>query len=107
MTALSGPIKQAAPQLTAVRHASAEEYAALVSRCTNSLRQRKHLLGCRDRFVRHYPDLRQWFQAPLSERVGRLHGEPRAKPTCLVCYQARRYLSFWPCAAMPGSIGNG
>jgi len=44
--------------------------------------------------VRRYPDLGDWFRAPLAERVGRLYGEEREQPTCRVSYEARPYLMF-------------
>jgi integrase len=75
-------------------HASAEAYATYIRGYTQNARQIKHLLGFRARFVQRYPDLGDWFAAPLAERVGRLYGEERKQPTCRVSYEARPYLMF-------------
>src|SRR2546427_3180967 len=80
--------------LPACQHARAEVYAIYIRGYTDNTRQLRHLLGFRARFVRRYPDLRDWFQAPLAERVGRLYGEEREQPTCRVSYEARPYLMF-------------
>jgi hypothetical protein len=48
----------------------------------------------RDQFVRRYPDLLEWFRAPLTERVGRLYGEPTTAVTNPTSYWARPYLYF-------------
>lgn len=80
--------------LPSCQHASAEEYTRFIQASTESLRQRRHLLGFRSRFVRSYPDLHLWFQKPLAERVGRLSGEDRNDPSYRVSYEARRYLLY-------------
>jgi integrase len=53
------------------------------------------LLAARRRFVERYPDLEDWFAAPLAVRVGRL-GRRRAGAivTDLRSYQARPYILF-------------
>src|SRR5260370_3510604 len=76
------------------QHASGEEYTQFIQESTESIRQRRHLLGFRSRFVRSYPDLHLWFQKPLAERVGRLYGEDRDDPSYRVSYEARRYLMY-------------
>ena len=76
------------------QHASGEEYTRFIQASTENLRQRRHLLGFRSRFVRSYPDLHLWFQRPLAERVGRLSGEDRDDPSYRVSYEARRYLLY-------------
>src|SRR5260221_11432506 len=86
--------QQSAQPLPSCQHASAEAYARYIRGYTDNARQIKHLLGFRARFVRRYPDLGNWFQAPLAERVGRLYGEERKQPTCRVSYEARPYLMF-------------
>src|SRR5437870_4261903 len=75
-------------------HASAEAYATYIRGYTQNARQIRHLLGFRARFVQRYPDLGDWFAAPLAERVGRLYGEEREQPTCRVSYEGRPYLMF-------------
>jgi integrase len=91
MTALSVPLP--VPDRWP-RHASLEEYRAFVAGYCGNARQIRHLMGCYGRFVRRYPDLADWFNAPLSERVGQLHGETGAACTCLASYKARGYLLF-------------
>ena len=39
--------------------------------------------------MQRYPDLSDWFAAPLTERVGRLHGEGPYQATCRVSYQGK------------------
>jgi hypothetical protein len=53
-----------------LRHATAEDYRAFVMR-RGDIRSGSTLLRAYRRFVRHYPDLGEWFGAPLAERVGR------------------------------------
>ncbi len=76
------------------RHASVEEYTAFLQKCQIEGRHRKELLHFREQFEQCYPDLRDWFKAPLPERVGRLHGENAFQVKYQVSYQARRYLMF-------------
>jgi hypothetical protein len=54
----------------ALRHATAEEYRAFVMR-RGYIHSGSNLLRAYRRFVRHHPDLGEWFSAPLAERVGR------------------------------------
>ena len=61
--------QQNAQPLSSGQHASAEAYTRYIRGYTENARQIKHLLGFRARFVRRYPDLRDWFQAPLAERL--------------------------------------
>ena len=91
MTAVRSLSGQPVP---ACQHARAEAYTTYIRGYTDNARQLRHLLGFRARFVRRYPDLRDWFQASLAERVGRLYGEEREQPTCRVSYEARPYLMF-------------
>ncbi len=86
--------QQSAQPLPFCQHARAEAYARYIRGYTENARQIKHLLGFRARFVRRYPDLGDWFRAPLAERVGRLYDEEREQPTCRVSYEARPYLMF-------------
>lgn len=75
------------------RHASAEEYTAFLQErnCASTARQftKRYL-----RFVRLYPDLQTWFDAPLAQRVGRLYGETREGASYPVSGLVRPYLTF-------------
>jgi hypothetical protein len=51
------------------QHVTSEEYSAF-TRQRPTIRSGSNLLKAYRRFIRHYPDLDQWFQAPLAERVG-------------------------------------
>jgi integrase len=75
-------------------HASVEEYAAFVHSYATSRGSANGFLLARQRFVRQYPDLADWFAAPLADRVGRLHLKGRKQITNPVCYHARPYLYF-------------
>ena len=76
------------------QHASAEEFKTFVHSCLSSRDYRRTLMLVRERFVESYPDLNDWFSAPLAERVGRLWGEPYTEPSYPVSYRARPYLFF-------------
>ncbi len=76
------------------QHASEEEYTSFVQSYTNSERYRQDLLDARAKFVRSYPDLRDWFRVPLTERIGsseerKLHPARQVRESCLC-----RYLLF-------------
>ncbi len=45
-------------------------------------------------FRRQWPNLAEWFVAPLTERVGRLPGEQFRRPSYPVSFLARPYLMF-------------
>ncbi len=76
------------------RHAPEEEYAEF-RRSQPAIRgATPGFLYDRRKFVRRYPDLEDWFAAPLPERVGRLHGEPWGKPSFPASYFARSYLFY-------------
>jgi integrase len=83
------------------QHASVEDYLRGIQGGYPDRRHIQHLLRFREQFVQRYPDLRGWFDAPLAERVGRLHGEDPYQATCRVSYKARPYLIF---LALYGSI---
>lgn len=76
------------------QHASVEEYAAFVQAYTPRQSCRNHLLRFRKQFVRCYPQLLDWFQAPLPERIGRLYGEKWNTRHNQVSFHARPYLTF-------------
>ncbi len=75
-------------------HASEEEYAQFIGSYRYTLRSCHYYLLERARFVRAYPNLHNWFSAPLPERVGRLYGEGFHTPSSRVNYKARPYLYF-------------
>jgi len=79
-------------------HASAGEWEAFVQEYAANKEYRWELLRFRRQFVERYPDLQDWFRAPLVERVGRTHEERqqrvRHNALCKVSYQARPYLVF-------------
>lgn len=99
-----GTPRDAPPHRFVPRHASEEEYRAfLESHAAGASRKVvRDKLGTRRRFVRVYPDLEDWFRAPLAERLGRVfsRGEDgrvnyfRDRITSEVCFWARPYLFF-------------
>ncbi len=78
------------------QHATADEFAALVTAVTDDRSYLRVKLQHRQAFVDRYPDLQEWFAEPLTHRVGRVLGEdPRHGPvTDPISYNARQYLSF-------------
>jgi len=76
------------------KHASAGEYADFVHSYMANEDSRRWAIGRRERFVRRYPDLREWFRAPLTERVGRLYEESTCNVIHPTSYWARSYLHF-------------
>lgn len=81
-----------------MHHASAEEWGTFVGKYATNKEYRWELLRFRRQLVEHYPDLQDWFSAPLIERVGRTYEERqqrvRHNALCKVSYQARPYLVF-------------
>lgn len=79
-------------------HASAEEWETFVRAYAEHQDYQWELLGFRRQFVERYPDLNDWFAAPLVERVGRTVDQRKAgtrhNALCKVSYQARPYLVF-------------
>lgn len=84
-------------------HASEEEYAEFLRTHTASWHSAKTYLLARKHFVEKYPDLEDWFAAPMAARVGRLgerwrrgrmEGCCEEEITCPASYRARPYLSF-------------
>jgi integrase len=57
------------------QHATAEAYAAFLREYLGETRSVPFYLRMREQFLLAYPDLRTWFEAPLTERIGRLYGE--------------------------------
>src|SRR5689334_1293656 len=88
----------AAQLISTVEHAS-EEYLSFIRQMyATPVRYRDRLLLRHKRFVQQYPDLRDWFTAPLTERVGKLYREDRREERGtvdnVVSYEARHYLFF-------------
>jgi integrase len=75
-------------------HASPEEYATYLQTFSTTNSRYPDELQRAKRFIRRYPDLKQWFAAPLAERVGRLSGEAENQVYDRVNYNARRYVLF-------------
>lgn len=75
-------------------HASEAEYMTFVERYYQNGDTRTFCQANRDRFVRRYPDVADWFAAPLEERIGRRHGMPQRQYTNRVSYEARQYLFY-------------
>lgn len=75
-------------------HASAEEYAAFLRHDGCAEATVETMVLARNRFVRRYPDIEDWFSAPLKERVGRLHGETQRGPSDPLNLEAKPYLCF-------------
>ncbi len=82
-------------------HASAEEYKTFVYAFTHNEGEREHLLSHRRCFVRYYPDLQEWFQAPLAERIGSPNKQGSERAKYQANFYARRYLIF---LALPGYL---
>lgn len=76
------------------RHCEQETYAHFLKSWGFSFGHRLKRLRCRRCFVERWPDLEDWFHAPLPERVGRCHGESQHSLTCQVSYDARSYILF-------------
>ena len=80
-------------------HASAQEWETFVRRFATSKKYQQALLLYRRQFVVWYPDLQEWFAAPLVERVGRSDEECRQNVghhdvQYRASYHARHYLAF-------------
>ena len=86
MSALLNP-RPARPRF---QHATEEEYGAFV-RQRQDIRCGSNLLSAYRRFIRHYPDLDEWFRAPLAERVGQRKGR---SGHAFVSALARPYLYY-------------
>lgn len=72
MTAALFSCEQLSPSY---QHASAEAYAAFLREYLGESRSVPFYLRMREQFIQAYPDVQTWFEAPLTERIGRLYGE--------------------------------
>ncbi|MDP9381028.1 MAG: site-specific integrase, partial [Chloroflexota bacterium] len=84
----------AAPDQPSWLHAHEADYAAYLRSYLDNEDAIGSLLRRRRRFVRHYPDLRAWFAAPLGERVGWLYTPAGGGIEHPVSYAARNYLVY-------------
>jgi integrase len=75
-------------------HCPAEEWRAHVEQAGGN--RQYHLMRVRYRrqFVERWPSLASWFDEPLTERVGRLLGEPFHRPSFPISFRARTYLIY-------------
>jgi integrase len=90
MLAAPDPVRRRRP-----RHCPEHEYTAFVR---GQDQFSHHYLNAKLRYYRTFrecwPDLADWFAAPLAERVGRLPGEPYQRPSFPVSHLARPYLTY-------------
>jgi len=91
---MSTPVVPNSHRAPLCHHASSAEYKEFVYGYTQNRDRRRLLLQSQAQFMQRYPDLRNWFRAPLTERGGRLHGEDIYHASYHESYQARRYLLF-------------
>jgi len=87
-------VTAATAPVIAPRHCSEDEYVRFVATLPIGEAYRRHKIHYRQRFVARWPALRDWFTAPLVERLGRLHGEDRGQMTDRISYRARGYLLY-------------
>ncbi len=85
------------------QHASVEEYTAFIRAYLDDSSAVPHYLRMRAHFVRAYPDLHAWFEAPLAERVGRVYADDTHTPRLLhrPSYLGRAYVYY---LALRGSV---
>ena len=83
------------------KHADEADYAAFLACIPMDDSFRRQRLLYRSRFVESWPDINDWFSAPLPIRIGRLSGDTQAHPTYPVSFRARSYLYY---AAMTDCI---
>jgi integrase len=75
-------------------HCGEAEYGAFLDGLPILPAFRRHQVQNRRRFMRLWPDLRDWMAAPLEERVGRLWRQTRAHLRHRISYRARPYLYY-------------
>ncbi len=81
-------------QISPYKHASETEYMAFVEHYYPNEGTRNFYRKNRAFFVHTYPDLADWFAAPLEERIGRRHGMAQGHYTHRASYEARQYLFY-------------
>jgi hypothetical protein len=74
-------------------HSTAKAFESLLRSFAATSTVERHMRG-RERFIAAYPDLRVWFRAPLSERLGRFHRDAPGRTQRSVLHEARGYLCF-------------
>ena len=77
-----------------LQHVSAEEYAAFILLYSKNKPCANFYLRARAEFINQYPNLSDWLQLPLLERIGRSFREDTNHLTNRVSYRARSYLYF-------------
>ena len=97
----AGAASAAALQATAAtaplilpRHCREDEYARFIATLPIDAAYQRQKIQARRHFVACWPDLQDWFAAPLVKRLGRLQGEDRCRLTDRVSYRARGYLLY-------------
>ncbi len=75
-------------------HCDEAEYATFLDALPIQPAFRRHQAQNRRRFIRLWPDLRNWMAAPLDERVGRLWRQTREYLRHRISYRARPYLYY-------------
>jgi len=83
------------------KHADEADYAEFLARIPLCDEFRRRRLLYRSRFIEAWPNIEDWFSAPLPVRIGCLTGDKQANPTYPVSFRARSYLYF---AAMTDKI---
>lgn len=76
------------------RHCSENEYRAFLDILSLNRVYRRRKLLYRRRFVQRWPDLNDWFSAPLAERIGGLTLQDQERFPYSVSRRARSYLLF-------------
>jgi hypothetical protein len=74
-------------------HSTAKAFESLLRSFAATSTVERHMRA-RERFVAAYPDLRVWFRAPLSERLGRFYRDVPGRTRQSVLHGARGYLCF-------------
>jgi integrase len=80
-------------QSTELRHIRAEEYAEFIHTHYDP-GSAKHFLYAHADFVGRYPNLSEWMQLPLVERIGRTFRQSKKDLSNPISYHARSYLYY-------------
>jgi len=76
------------------QHCGEDEYVRFVTTLPIGQAYQNHKIHDRRRFIRCWPDLQEWFAAPLGQRIGRIDTENRQDLTDRISYRARGYLIY-------------